>query len=75
MIGSATWILSAQDPGRTKLTSGSARAIDAINVFDAQIFAADQETEAVTRRVAAALADQITLQLATYFRKQPAQSS
>ncbi|MGC1411892.1 MAG: LPS assembly lipoprotein LptE [Acetobacteraceae bacterium] len=75
MIGSATWILSAQDPGRTKLTSGSARAIDAVNVFDTQIFAADQETEAVTRRVAAALADQITLQLATYFRKQAAQSS
>jgi LPS-assembly lipoprotein len=70
MIGSATWTLIAQDPGRTKLTSGSARAIDAINIIGSQVFAFDLENEAVTHRLADALADQITLQLATYFRKQ-----
>jgi LPS-assembly lipoprotein len=75
LVGSATWTLTAQDPGRTKLTSGTAKAVDAINLFDTQIFAADLENEAITRRVAGALADQITLQLATYFRKQAAQSS
>ena len=60
MIGSATWTLVAQDPGRTRLTSGSAKAVDAINIFDAQYFAADLENEAVQRRLAEALADQIT---------------
>ncbi len=68
-IGSATWTLIAQDPGRTKLTSGYAKAVDGINLFDTQYFAADLENEAVQRRLADALADQITLQLATFFRK------
>ena len=69
MIGTATWTLIAQDPGRTRLTSGSAKAVDGINIFDTQYFAADLENEAVQRRLAEALADQITLQLAMYFRK------
>ena len=68
-IGSANWTLIAQDPGRTRLTSGSARAVDGLNIFDAQYFAADLENEAVQRRLAEALADQITIQLAAYFRR------
>jgi LPS-assembly lipoprotein len=72
LIGTAYWTLSAQDPGRTKLTSGYAKAVDGYNIFDAQYFTADLETEALTRRVAEALADQITIQLAAYFRKQAA---
>lgn len=68
-IGSANWSLIAQDPGRTRLTSGSARAVDGLNIFDAQYFAGDLENEAVTRRLADALADQITIQLAAYFRR------
>ncbi len=68
-IGTATWNLIAQDPGRTRLTSGYAKSVDAINLFDAQYFAADLENEAVQRRLAEALADQITLQLATFFHK------
>jgi len=68
-IGSATRTLVAQDPGRTKLTSGYAKAVDGLNLFDTQYFAADLESEAVQRRLADALADQITLQLATFFRK------
>jgi LPS-assembly lipoprotein len=75
MIGTATWNLIAQDPGRTRLTSGSAKSVDAINIFDTQYFAADQENEVVQRRLAEALADQITLQLATFFRKQEAASA
>ncbi len=74
-IGSANWTLVAQDPGRTRLTSGSARAVDGLNIFDTQYFAADLENEAVTRRLADALADQITLQLAAYFRKRARPSS
>jgi LPS-assembly lipoprotein len=74
-IGSASWKLVAQDPGRTNLTSGSAKAVDGLNLFDEQYFGADLENEAVTRRLANALADQITLQLAAFFRKRaPANS-
>jgi LPS-assembly lipoprotein len=73
-IGSANWTLVAQDPGRTKLTSGYARAVDAFNIFDEQYFAADLENEAVQRRLAEALADQITIQLAAFFRKRAAAS-
>ena len=69
-IGNANWTLIAQDPGRTRLTSGYAKAVDGFNLFDTQYFAADLENEAMPKRLADALADQITLQLATYFRKQ-----
>ena len=73
-IGSANWTLVAQDPGRTTLTAGYAKAVDAYNIFDTQYFAADLENDAVQRRLATALAEQITLQLATYFRKRAAAS-
>jgi LPS-assembly lipoprotein len=69
VIGSANWTLVAQDPGRTRLTSGYARAVDGYNILESQYFAADMENDAVQKRLANALADQITLQLATYFRK------
>jgi LPS-assembly lipoprotein len=72
MIGSATWTLIAQDPGRTRLTSGSAKAVDGLNIIDTQYFEADLTSAVVTRRLAEALADQITLQLAAYFRKRAA---
>lgn len=71
-IGNANWTLTAQDPGRTKLSSGYAKAVDALNVFNTQYFASDLETEAVTKRLAESLADQITIQLAAYFRKRAA---
>jgi LPS-assembly lipoprotein len=74
-IGTAAWTLVAQDPGRTKLSSGSAKAVDAVNIIGSQYFAADMENEAVQRRLAEALADQITLQLAAFFRKRAVASS
>ncbi|HEY2621526.1 MAG TPA: LPS assembly lipoprotein LptE [Acetobacteraceae bacterium] len=72
MIGNANWTLVAQDPGRTKLSSGYAKAVDGLNIIDTQYFAMDLENEAITRRLANALADQITIQLAAYFRKHAA---
>jgi LPS-assembly lipoprotein len=69
-IGNANWTLTAQDPGKTRLSSGSAKAANAINIFDTQYFAADLENETIQRQLADALADQITLQLAAYFRQQ-----
>jgi LPS-assembly lipoprotein len=75
LVGHATWTLTAQDPGHTSLTSGSARAADAENVLDSQYFAADLENETIQKRLAVALADQIALQLAAYFRKRAAIAS
>jgi len=75
LIGTASWTLIAQDPGRTTLSSGSARAVDGLNIFDTQYFEADLTNDAVTRRLAEALADQITLQLAAYFRKRATATS
>jgi len=72
--GSASWTLVAQDPARTTLTSGSAKAVDAYNLINAQYFASDLENAVVQRRLANALADQITMQLAVYFRQQAAKS-
>ena len=67
--GSASWTLTARDAGRTQLTSGSAHALDGLNVFDSQYFAADMENSVVQKRLAEAIADQVALQLAVWFRK------
>ena len=69
MIGNATWTLSAQDPGTDQADAAALpRPWTRCNIFDTQYFAADLETEAVQRRLAEALADQITIQLAIFFR-------
>ncbi|CAH2600891.1 conserved protein of unknown function [Rhodovastum atsumiense] len=70
-IGQATWTLAARDATRATVTSGAARSVDGLNVFNQQYFATELEGEAVTKRITEALADQITLQLATYFDKHP----
>ena len=70
--GTATWFLKAADPAQTLVASGTARALDGVNVIDQQYFEADLASEAASRRIAEAIADQITLQLATYFSKQKA---
>ncbi len=75
VVGTATYVLVAQDPGRATVTSGTARSVDGYNVFANQYFAADQEADAVQRRVAEAVADQIALQLATFFAKRAAPPS
>jgi LPS-assembly lipoprotein len=71
-IGRANWSLAAVDLAHTRLTSGSAHASDALNNLDTQFFASDLETEAIQKRLAQDLADQISLQLAAYFRKRAA---
>ncbi len=69
-VGSASWSLLAHDPHFSRLTSGSARSIDGLNVFDGQYFASDLESEAVQKRLADAIAQQIATQLAIWFRQQ-----
>jgi LPS-assembly lipoprotein len=72
MLGTATYTLISQDPSRATITSGVARSIDGFNQFDQQYFASDLNTEAVTKRIAQAVADQIALQLASFFAKRTA---
>jgi LPS-assembly lipoprotein len=75
MTGNASWTLLGHDAKRTPLTSGNARAIDAVNIFDSQYFAADQEVEAEQKRIADNIAAQIATQLAVWFRQQAAKET
>jgi LPS-assembly lipoprotein len=72
MIGYASWDLTAADPGRTRLLNGTARAVDSLNALDSQFFVSGLQVEVIQKRLAEALADQIALQLAAYFRKRAA---
>jgi len=71
-MGHAIWALTADDLAHTRITGGTVNATDATNNIDSQLFASDLENEVVQKRLANALADQITLQLAAFFRKRAA---
>ena len=70
--GTANWSLKMLDPASTLVTNGTARTLDGLNVIDQQYFEADLAGEAAQRRIADAIADQITLQLASYFARHEA---
>ncbi|HUN44498.1 MAG TPA: LPS assembly lipoprotein LptE [Acetobacteraceae bacterium] len=70
LIANATWTLTTPDGAH--ITNGAARALDAFNVLDQQYFAADMDNDALQQRLASVIADQITMQLAAYFRRQDA---
>jgi LPS-assembly lipoprotein len=74
LVGVAPWSLTSLGPVRRTLASGQARVVDGYNVIDQQYFASDLDSEAVQRRMIDALAEQITLQIAMYFRRQPSGS-
>lgn len=69
LVGTAAWSLVALGPQRRTLTSGHIREVDGYNVIDQQYFAADLEDQMVQRRIAEAIAERITLQVAGYFRQ------
>jgi LPS-assembly lipoprotein len=71
-VGHAAWTLTTLSAPRATVATGSARAIDGLNTFDAQYFAQDLETETVNRRIAGAVAEQITEDLARWFDRHPA---
>jgi len=75
MTGAASWTLTARDAAHSTLTSGSARALDGLNLLQEQYFAADLETEVVQQRIAQKLAEQIATQLALWFRHRAAQQT
>ena len=72
LVGIANWTLTAQDPQRSTLSHGMARAVDAYDIANLQFLAADFQSDAVLQRIAEALAEQVTLQLATYFNRHAA---
>ncbi len=67
--GSCTWNLTELGSTPKLLTTGSARATDGYDVNNQQYFATDLENSATIRRLAETIADQITLDLAVYFRR------
>jgi LPS-assembly lipoprotein len=69
MVGTANWSLRSLDAARPVVTTGIARSVDGVNILDEQYFEADLAGETATRRIAAAVADQITLQLSSYFSR------
>ena len=68
-VGTANWFLKSLDMASTLVTSGTARALDGLNIIDQQYFEADLASESAQRRIADAIASQITLQLASYFAR------
>ena len=75
LSGNASWSLVQRDTKRTVLTTGSARALDGVNIFSTQYFAADLEIEAKQRSIADNIATQIATQLAVWFRQQAAKQT
>ncbi len=71
LVGNASWSLVSADAQRRTLTSGRARAYDAFNPIDSQYFYTDLANEQTQQRLAQEVADQISLQLAGYFRQHP----
>ncbi|MGI3776700.1 MAG: LPS assembly lipoprotein LptE [Janthinobacterium lividum] len=68
-VGRGTWTLTAiANPG-VPLASGTVRVLDGFNTLDEQVFFSVLENEAVQRRLADNVADQITQRVATYFRR------
>ena len=67
LVGSAPWVLRVLSLDHAVLAQGTSRILDGYNILNQQYFAADLESEVVIRRVAAALADQITTQVGAFF--------
>jgi len=72
LTGSAPWELRELSLQRPVLAQGTSRVLDGYNVITQQFFAAELENETATRRIASAIADQITLQVGTFFMQQAA---
>jgi LPS-assembly lipoprotein len=69
VIGNAPWRLITVGLTPQPVANGQAHIVDGYNILDQEYFAAELENETVTQRVAESLADQIVIQLATYFRR------
>jgi LPS-assembly lipoprotein len=70
LTGNAYWGLRKLDAAQTPLTNGNTRVIDGYNINDQEYFAAELEQAAAIRRIAETCADQITLSVASFLKKQ-----
>jgi hypothetical protein len=71
LVGNANWTLTSRDGKQTRLTEGADSLVDGFDIFDSQYFAMDLDNEAIQRRLAEAMAKQITLRLAMWFHEHP----
>jgi LPS-assembly lipoprotein len=71
VTGDVTWSLKPLGIGASQIAGGKVRALDGYDISNEQFFYADLSMEALNRRIADALADQITQAIAVYFRKHP----
>lgn len=67
LVGAAPWTLRELSLERPILVQGNSRVLDGYNIINQQFFAATIENETATRRIASSLADQITLQVSSFF--------
>ena len=67
----AAWSLTSNDAEQRTVTSGRARQLDGYNNLSLQYFYSDLQNEQIQARLVEAVADQITIQLATYFATHP----
>jgi LPS-assembly lipoprotein len=67
-VATALWSLSPIGAPEQKLASGQATTEDALNIIDNQYFAQDLETNTINRQIADQIAQQITTQVAVYFK-------
>lgn len=68
ILATANWTLLRLTPRET-VANGFERTLDAYNIQGVQLFAADASREAMERRLAEQLADEVTLRLAMQFRR------
>ena len=68
IVGTATWTLYTVGIAPVRLASGSARTLDGYNQIDQQYFQSTISGETANNRIAANLADQVTLEVAAWFR-------
>ncbi len=73
LFGNANWNLVSRGLPQTRITEGYSRVQDAVNIFQNQYFGADLGTQTAYQRIADAMADQISLRLAIFFRDQAKQ--
>jgi LPS-assembly lipoprotein len=72
LIGIAYYVLTSQNPPRPVLTQGMARQLDGYDLVNEQFFASDLANDFAQKRIAEALADQITQRLAVFFDRRAA---
>ena len=69
-FATAFYTLASLAPDGHTITSGVAHALDGLDIVSEQFFAADLEGEQIERRLAEAVADRITTQLAGFYARQ-----